>query len=67
MAQQHLVCGIFVGEEPVSQANVWIAGVYVNNQLSLSHLSGSAWSAQPGPAGIYTLTGGSVLSLGSVW
>ena len=67
MAQQHLVCGIFMGEEPVSPANVWIAGVYVNNQLSLAHFNGSASSAQPAPAGIYTLTGGSVLSLGSVW
>jgi hypothetical protein len=67
VAQQHLVCGIFMGEEPVSPANVWIAGVYVNNQLSLAHFNGSAWSAQTAPAGIYTLTGGSALSLGGVW
>lgn len=53
-----------MGEEPVSSANVWIVGVYVNNQLSLAHFNGSAWSAQTAPAGIYTLTGGSALSFG---
>jgi hypothetical protein len=51
----------------VSPTNVWIAGVYVNNTLSLAHFNGSAWSTQTAPTGIYTLTGGSALSSGAVW
>jgi hypothetical protein len=51
----------------VSATSLWIAGLYVNNTLSLAHFNGSAWSTQTAPAGIYTLTGGSALSSGAVW
>ena len=50
-----------------SASSVWIAGLYVNSTLSLAHFNGSAWSTQPAPSGIYTLTGASALPAGGAW
>jgi hypothetical protein len=51
----------------VSPTSVWIAGIYVNNTLSLAHFNGSTWSTQTAPSGINTVTGGSALRSGAVW
>jgi hypothetical protein len=50
-----------------SATSIWIAGIYVNNVLSVAHFNGSAWSTRPAPAGISTVTGGSAISSGSAW
>jgi hypothetical protein len=51
----------------VSSTDVWIAGVYVNNTLSLARYNGSAWTTVTAPAGIGAPTGGTALVSGVLW
>lgn len=53
----------------VSPTDVWVAGVYVNDTLSLANFNGALWTTATVPAGIgeFTDAGGCALPTGAVW
>jgi hypothetical protein len=51
----------------VSSTDVWIAGVYTNNTLSLARYNGSAWNTVTAPTGIGAPAGGAALASGALW